>query len=385
MSPALPYWRLSGYYWFFFAALGAFVPYLPVYLHSLNLSPAQIGELIGIGMAARIIAPYWWAWLADHHGRRMVIVRWTSWFAFVTFFGLFLRSDYWWVFLCLSTFGFFWNAGLPQFEAVTLAYLQGRTHFYSRIRMWGSIGFIVTVVGLGMALESHPPIIVLWVLAPMYGGLWLVTLTVHDQTTHHPEHPVGSPWTVLRRRPVIALLLTFMLIQFSHGPYYTFYSIYLEDHGYRPTIVGWLWALGVIAEVGIFLVMDRLMARYSLGTLLIASLLLAAVRWILLGFLVHVPVVVVSSQLLHAATFGVFHAVAIQWIHQLFPGRLQGRGMALYSSLSFGLGTALGALVSGYTWASLGPQATFTWAALAALAGVGLARYAMKHLAHSPG
>jgi len=367
-----PYWRLSGYYLCYFGALGAFVPYWPVYLKFLGLTPAQIGELVGVSMAMRIIAPYWWGWFSDHYGTRMPIVRWTSLLAMISFWSLFFSTSYEWIFLCISVYSFFWNAGLPQFEAVTLAYLHGRTYFYSRIRLWGSIGFILAVIALGIALEDHDPPLLLWALSGLYGGIWLLSLSVPDKASIHPQQHTDSFWAVLRRPVVLMILGGCFLMQFSHGPYYTFYSIYLQQHGYRASLIGQLWALGVIAEVGVFLIMDKLLHRFNLRTLMSVSLGLATLRWLLLGHLAYMPVAVMGGQLLHAATFGVFHAVSIQWIYQLFPGRLQGRGMALYSSLSFGLGSALGALVSGYTWESLGPLHSFNMAALSASIGAWL-------------
>jgi PPP family 3-phenylpropionic acid transporter len=75
----------------------------------------------------------------------------------------------------------------------------------------------------------------------------------------------------------------------------------------------------------------------------------------------------ISAQILHAASFGVYHAVAIQLIHNYFVGQHQGKGQALYSSVSFGAGGAIGSLYAGYTWESLGTTATFMIAAVVSL------------------
>jgi PPP family 3-phenylpropionic acid transporter len=143
----------------------------------------------------------------------------------------------------------------------------------------------------------------------------------------------------------------------------------MKDNGYSETLIGQLWALGVLAEVGMFIVMHHLLDRHGARRVLIASLLLAALRWWLIGNLVDSLVVVLFAQLLHAATFGTFHAAAIHLVHHYFRGRLKGRGQALYSSLSFGAGGALGSLASGYAWQGAGPDLTFNAAALTALLG----------------
>ena len=153
----------------------------------------------------------------------------------------------------------------------------------------------------------------------------------------------------------------------SHGPYYTFYSIYLEDNGYPRTFIGQMWALGVIAEVLLFMMMQRLIGIFSLRILLISSLLLACLRWYLIGFYIDSMLVLIIAQLFHAATFGIYHAVVIQYIHKIFRGKLQGRGQALYSSVSFGAGMAIGSLVSGYGWERAGAMDCFAGAAIVAL------------------
>jgi PPP family 3-phenylpropionic acid transporter len=158
-------------------------------------------------------------------------------------------------------------------------------------------------------------------------------------------------------------------MQMSHGTYYTFYSIYLESQGYSKSLIGELWALGVVAEVVVYIFfMHAALMRFGAIRLLMFSLLLAALRWILIGsFSAYLPVLL-FAQLLHAATFGIFHAAAIHSVHHRFPRMLLGRGQALYSSVSFGLGGTLGSLSSGYLWEYFGSFTSFFVSALLALA-----------------
>ena len=165
---------------------------------------------------------------------------------------------------------------------------------------------------------------------------------------------------------MLAFYLCVGLMQVSHGPYYTFLSIHLESLGYSRLVIGLLWALGVLAEIVLFLFMARVLARFSLRQVLLASFLLAALRWLLLGNLAEYLSVLLFAQLLHAATFGSFHAAAIHFIQRSFGAGQQGQGQALYASLA-GVGGALGALYSGYSWNSLGPGWTFAIASLAAV------------------
>jgi len=363
------YWRLSGFYLFYFATLGALIPYWGLYLKSLGFSAVEIGELVAIIMATKIVAPNVWGWIADHTGRRMAIVRGACLLAAIAFAGVFLGHGYWWLALVMSLFSFFWNAALPQFEATTLNHLGAETHRYSSIRLWGSIGFILAVAGLGFVFERAGTGSLPQILLILFAGIWISSLLVPEgAAAHQPlnEEPLRR---VLRRPAVLSLLLVCFLIQASHGPYYTFYSLYLVANDYSETVVGQLWALGVLAEIGVFLKMHHWLPRFGARNLLLVATALTALRWLLIAFFVDQIWVIVGAQTLHAASFGIYHAVAIHLIHQLFRGRHQGRGQALYSSLSFGAGGAAGSLVAGYRWEGVGAQ----WMCVAAAATAVLA------------
>jgi len=365
---AVPYWRLSSFYLFYFASLGALIPYFGLYLQALGFSAREIGELMATLMITRLVAPNVWAWLADHRGQRMAIVRLASLLAALCFAGIFWGQGYWWLVLVMSLFSFFWNASLPQFEATTLSYLGKHSHHYSRIRVWGSVGFILSVWGLGIWLETQPVIWIPITVLGLFGAIWINSLLVPERRGGHSQHTTGSLLSVLRRPLVLALLGACFLMQASHGPYYTFYTLYLSSVGYSQGLIGGLWALGVAAEVAVFLVMHRLLLRFGLRRLLLASFALAALRWLMIGWGVQQGWVLVLAQLLHAASFGIYHATVIQLIHRYFTGRHQGRGQALYSSVSFGAGGALGTVLSGYSW-EYSPALTYSGAAGACLLG----------------
>ena len=358
------YGRLSGFYLFYFASLGALVPYWSVYLKSLDFSAQQIGILVAIIMSTKIVSPLIWGWIADHTGQRMKIVRLGSLLSVVAFIGVFIGSGYLWLALVMVMFSFFWNATLPQFEATTFNHLAERNHHYSSIRLWGSIGFIITVGLLGVVLQEYGAQQLPRVLLLLFLAIWIMSLLVPEDAAGH-QHVDGRPLKeVLQRPEVMALIAVVFLMQASHGPYYTFYTIYMEEHGYSRSLIGALWALGVIAEVGVFLVMNRLIPLLGLKALLLFSLFAASIRWILIGRFPEVITVIVFAQILHAASFGIYHASAIHLVHKYFTGPHQGRGQALYSSMSFGAGGASGALISGMLWQGVGGQTVFTYAAV---------------------
>jgi PPP family 3-phenylpropionic acid transporter len=264
-------------------------------------------------------------------------------------------------------FSFFWNAALPQFEATTFNHLRDETHRYSSIRLWGSVGFIVAVWGLGYFLEGEHIRYLPVLLIVLFSGIWFSSLIVPEEAAGHLPLDHEPLRKVLTKPHVAGLLLVCFLMQASHGPYYTFYSIYMESFNYSLSFIGLLWALGVMAEVGVFLVMHRLVPIFGLRKLLLYSLMLTIVRWALIGKFPETIAIVLFAQVLHAATFGIYHAVAIQLIHDYFTGKHQGKGQALYSSMSFGAGGALGSFLSGYTYDYFGPSTMFYGAAVVSL------------------
>ncbi|MEW5756791.1 MAG: MFS transporter [Pseudomonadota bacterium] len=361
----MPYWRLSTFYLFYFVSIGAFVPYWTLYLKSLGYSSAEIGELMAVIMITKVVSPNVWGWLADHTGRRMLIVQIGCVCAALGFVGVFFAENYWQLMLVMLFYSFFWNATLPQFEATTLNHLGDNPHRYSMIRLWGSIGFIIAVALLGQILAIEGAMIVPQVLLAVLAVIALMSLWMPAERVDTTPSVDSEPLLqVLRKPQVAAVLVACFLNQASHGPYYTFYTIYLETHGYSSGVIGLLWALGVIAEVGVFLIMHRLVQGIGLRRLFMISMMLTSVRWVMIGFGVENPAVLLAAQLLHAASFGIYHAVAIQLIHRFFKGKHQGKGQAMYSSVSFGLGGAVGALYAGYLWEWAGATQTFLVAAV---------------------
>lgn len=370
MLPLHLYLRLSGFYLVYFASLGALLPYWGPYLAALGFSPARIGELNAIPQATKLIAPALWGWLADRTGRRMSVIRWACLLSALSFAGVFAAGDSY-VGLALTTllFSFFWNAALPQFEAVTLAHLGEQTHRYSRVRLWGSVGFVGAAVGLGFVTRDWGIGLVPAVLLSLFAVLWLSSLWVPERPMAPSARQAPPLGRVLRQPAVIAFFVVCFLNQAAHGAYYSFFSLYLETLGYSREFIGLMWGLGVTVEVGMFMILPRLLPRFGPRRLMLAALALAALRWLLIGhFAGDLPVLLVA-QSLHAFSFGVFHAVSIHLIHRFFPGSLQGRGQALYSSLGFGVGNAAGSLAAGYLWAGLGPAAMFDLAVLLGVLG----------------
>ena len=373
----VPYWRLSGFYFAYFAFLGVFATFFSLYLQSLGHSPAEIAVLMSLVHAVRVVTPNLWGWLSDTSGRRVAIIRWALVAATTAFLGTFFGTGFWWLFAVITLMAVFWSAAMPLFEAAVMDWLSGDAGRYGRIRAWGSAGYIVAVVGAGMALDA---VAIAWVLA-MVAVLMALTsasaFTLPERTARPHEHDHVPIAQLFRRRDVAAIFAACFLMCASQGAMFAFYPIYLVEHGYSKTGVGVLSSLAVIAEIGVFLVLPAIFRRFSHYQLWTFSFAVTAARFQLVAWLPDLVAVQVFAQLLHMFTFGTYHATALALIHQRFRGRLQTRGQALYTSLSWGLGGALGGLASGAMWERWGPAATFSLSSVIALAGLAIVVFAL--------
>ena len=360
----------AAFYFSYFAFQGLFGPFWGLYLESLAFSTVQISVLMALSTLARIVAPGLWGWLADRRGRRRSIILSTSLLSALAFAFVGLDNGFWWVFVSLAVSHFFWAAALPLVEASTAHLTRATPGRYSRVRVWGSIGFVTLSLVGGALLEliglRNLPWAVLALLLLIALAAWFVPEVAAAPRSAMRQSIAGT----LRRPQVLALFACCFLLAFGMGPYYTFYSIGLQQAGYGKSAIGWLWSVGVICEIGIFLLMPRLMARFALEQLMLASLLVTALRFVLIALLLAQPAVAVFAQTLHAFTFGVHHAAAVGLIHRYFSEQHQARGQGLYVIASFGVGGSAGGLLGGVLWPHGGVTLTFAVSALVTLIGV---------------
>jgi PPP family 3-phenylpropionic acid transporter len=367
---SLPYWRLSAYYFFYFAFIGAFSPYFGLYLQSLSFSAWDIGLLMSQMQLMRLFGPYLWGAVADRAARRVPIVRLAAAVSLLGFLTFFLASDFSALLVAMALMAFFWSASLPLVETITFDHLRDETARYSRVRVWGSVGFIAAVMGTGALLDVMPLATLLWVSVAMLAGILGCALAMPEAPVHCVAGEAVPVADVLRQPRVQALLASCFAMSAGHGALYIFYSIHLAEHGYGNTLIGSLWSLGVLAEIVVFMFMSRAMQRHSLRTILLTSFVAAVIRFLMIGWGVESFSVVLVAQLLHGLTFGAYHAASIAAVNRWFPGRCQARGQALYSSLSFGAGGLLGGVFSAWSWEALGSAMTFTASAAFSLAGL---------------
>ena len=380
--------RLSRFYFIYYFFVGAFVPYWGLYLKSEQFSPADIGILMSLFQISRIFAPNFWGWLADHTGKRAQWIKLTAFLGLCGFTAVFWAHGFYWLFFVMAALSLFTSSTLPLAESLTLAHLATTNGHYSRIRMWGSLGFIVAAVILGFLIDFAGIKSLLWFLLIVQMTLFILSYTLPDPKMVAHEHDHYSIWQVIKQPNVIALLIGCALMVTAHGVLYNFYSIYLSDHGYSKGMIGLLWAVGVICEIGIFILMPKIMARYTLKIILLVSLALAVLRFGMIGLAVDNFAILILAQTLHAATFGSFHAASVEVITQFFNGRHQAKGQAIYNSVAYGIGGTVGGVAGGYALQYLGGQLTFMLAAIFPLLGllmIGLGLKLPKRLADTKG
>ena len=368
--------RLGAWYFAYFAAAGVFLPYFSAYLVDRGLDARAIGALFAALTATKLVTPWLWGYAADRTGSRKRVVCVASAGALAAFAAVAVAPGFWSLLAVLAVFGFFWQGALPQFEALTLARLGPRASRYVHVRLWGSVGYVAAVMGAGAVLErlavSNVPLFVL-------AGLFLlVAAAVAIPGDREPVRPRADDLEGRDEPPgrlavpgwLVAFFLASLAMQASHGAFYTFFTPFLIEHGYRPTWIGGLWALGVVCEIVLFAFFaHRWLERLPAERLLLACYALAVVRWVLTAVLVEHPVWLAASQVLHAATFGMHHALAMHILRRAFRDRHLGRAQAIYASVSFGVGSALGSLVAGQLWASFGGEVAFLGAAVLAALG----------------
>ncbi len=366
------YWRIAGFYFFYYAFIGMFAPYWSLYLKSIHFDAVEISILLSVQPVMRMIAPNLWGWLADHTGKRLYVLKIAATLSAVFYMGVFFTTSFWGMLLVLALMSFFWSASMPLVEATTLSYLGKHSARYGRIRSWGSIGFIMTVVGLGYAFDHIAIAWLLWAGLVCEVGILLFSRQIpHTEVVAHHTDTLPIKHIVLKPR-VLALLGACFCMSMAHGPYYTFYSIYLVEHGYTKSAIGGLWALGVICEIAVFFIMPSLANRFGYTRILLVSFACAVLRFMLIGWYVDVLLILLIAQVLHAATFGAYHAASVGLVHEFFKGRHQAKGQALFGSLTYGAGGMVGGLASGPLWERLGASMMFSASALAALLGMAL-------------
>jgi MFS transporter, PPP family, 3-phenylpropionic acid transporter len=379
----LPFAALSASY---FAHIGFFNPYLPLWLQEIGLSLFAISVLTSIQASTRVLAPYGWGWLSDHTGERVKLLRYGATAALLVSAGLWFDGGFNWLALVLFVMFMHTSAMMPMSEAAMAHLVSSGGVFdakrYGRVRLWGSFGFLVTVLLAGAWFEhfglGH---------FPAWTTLSLLAITLSAWRMPDLKEAVlastanVSVLPILKQKAVQWFFLSIFLHVLSHMGIYVFFSLYLDALGYTKTVIGLMWAVSVVTEIIWFYTQGRWLPRFSLTAWLLLCAGVMVLRMGLTATGAQYWPVLLLAQALHAITFAAHHSVCIALLSHHFPGSLRGRGQALYTVLGYGLTGMVGGLAGGALSTHFGLPSVF-WVSLACSLLATLSAWQVWHIRH---
>ena len=382
----LPFAALSASY---FAHIGFFNPYLPLWLKELGFGLIAISVLTSVQSATRLFAPYGWGWLSDRTGERVRLLRYGATAALLFSLALWFPLGAPALFVVLLLMFSHTSAMMPMSEAA-LAHLVSQggafdARRYGRVRLWGSLGFLLTVMVAGAWFErfgmGHFPGWTLVTLLAVVASVWALP-DLKESVPHSEPHLSVAP--VLRQPAVRWFFAAVFFHVLAHIFIYVFFSLYLDSLGYSKTVIGLLWAVSVLIEIGWFFTQGRWLPRLSLTGWLVLAAGLMALRMALTAGLPQVWPLLLLAQCLHAITFAAHHTACIALLSHHFPGRLRGRGQALYTVVGYGLPGVIGGLGGGVLSSAFGLASVFWLSSACALLALGSA-WRLRALEHRAG
>jgi PPP family 3-phenylpropionic acid transporter len=353
----------------YYAYAGAFSTYASLYFHDRGMTVAEIGVLMSLIQVLRIFGPNLWGYVADHSERRVFVLRLTGAAALISFSGLVFGSTFAHYVAAMALLNLFTSAQGPICEALMVSEMRGDLTYYGRIRLWGSVGFIVAVMLASFAMDWQGARALAWISAGLLACVLGAAYRLHDvpRLAHKDKPP--ALLAVLRKREVIAFFASTALMVAAHTSLYAFYSLYLESQGYSKTVTGLMWSLGVVAEVLLFYFQASLFKRWSVQRLMALCFAAGILRFAMIGLGGASLLLLVAAQLLHAATFALHHSASVQTLQRWFGGALQARGQALYISIAYGVGGTAGTLFLTWCWEALGAGMSYLVASALVAAG----------------
>lgn len=358
---------IGSQYFLYFGVMGVFLPYFNLYCYHLKFSGFQIGVLSAIRSIALVLFPLVWGGLADRFHIRRPIYIFCSFISTAIWAFYLYTTDFWAMLLITIFYGVFYSPIISFLEAFTMDVLGTEKKSYGKMRGWGTIAFIMTVLLMGKVIDIYSIEIIIILI--FYGSMAqaLISIKIPDIQIKK-QTSFSSNAKVLLKRPVIVFLFCAFLMLVSHGTYYGFYSIHLENLGYGKTFIGISWALASIAEIVVMIKSDIIFKRFSTDNVLFFSFMVAVLRWLGLFFTTS-PVIILFLQILHAVTYGTFHVSSILYIDSLTPDEGKTLGQAVNNAVTYGLGLMVGFFINGFLFETLGTFTLFMVSSFIALVG----------------
>ncbi len=366
--------RVSVLFAAIFVVAGTNLPYFPVWLDWRGLSPSEIALITALPLFVRVLVTPVIAFAADRTGdhRRFLIA--LSWCGLAALVLLSQSTGFWPILVCTLAFSLAWTTIMPLTETVALSGVTVAGLDYGRMRLWGSLTFIAASVCGGWVVERHGAASAIWLVVA--GGA-LTTAASHalarpiglgrlKAATSPPRLQIADAMGLLRSRTILVFLLATGAIQAAHAVFYTFGTLHWGAQGLSAGWSGALWAIAVIAEIGLFAFSAAVMRRFGAVELIIMGGAAAVVRWLAMGF--DPPLAwLVPLQILHGLTFGATHLGAMHFMGRVVPARQTGTAQALYASVTGGIAMGGAMLMAGPLYAAYGGHAYWPMAIIAAV------------------
>ena len=359
-------WLALSYFTYFFS-YGIFLPFWGVWLSGLGLTPETIGMLLGAGLVSRFLGSLLIAPRVSDPSRLISSLRILALLTLLFALAFWIGHQVAWLMVIIVGFNLFFSPLVPLTDALANTWQKQITMDYGRVRLWGSIAFVIgsALTGKLVSLYDYRMILVMLSIgiASMLIGMLLKPSVQPQGESRHQEAAGLSAWLTLVRQSW-RFLACVCLLQGAHAAYYGFSAIYWQEAGYSASAVGYLWSLGVVAEVVIFALSKKVFRRFSARDLLLLSAACGVIRWTLMGWTTALPWLIVA-QILHCGTFTVCHLAAMRYIAAR-QGSEVIRLQAVYSAVAMGGSIAVMTVFAGFLYQHL-HQGVFWVMALVAL------------------
>ncbi|MBD20636.1 MAG: hypothetical protein CMM37_06310 [Rhodospirillaceae bacterium] len=358
--------RISLVYGAIFAVIGIIMPFWPIWLESKGISPIEIGLILAVGTWSRAILNPLLAQNADRHGRPDIMIILLGWGALVAHLLFFVSDSFLSLFLISVCSSILLFAMMPMADAITMLKVREGIIDYGRVRLWGSLTFIVAALGGGYFLEGKPENYILWLIVVLLLLTVVICHLVPRTDTAGTKKFLTPLLNILRNSRLITFIISASLIQASHAVYYGFSTLHWRANGIDELTIGALWAEGVIAEIILFAIAGKYINRIGPMVFLMIGGTAAIIRWIILGCTTDITHLILI-QWFHAFTFGATHLAALYYIAKSVPVEFTATAQSLYSSFAVGSTMAFAMLGSGWLYENFGGVAFFSMAGMAFL------------------
>ena len=364
-------WRLGFLYAALFLVVGCYLPYIPVWLRYRALDADAIAFLLATPLFVRIVFTPLISILADHVADRRTVLIVLAWGSLFSFMLLWAAPGFWQMFAAMVLLAINWTTIMPLIETVAVSGMRKAGLDYGRVRLWGSVSFIVASLGTGVVIDRFGGSWVLPLLLATVAGLVFAThlvprnLAAAAGASPRRRRIRLADAAALLRAPVFLLFIAAAsLISASHAIYYAFGTLHWRAQGFPAGAIGVLWSIGVVAEIGLFVFSGRIIRVTGAAKLLMLAGLGACLRWLFMAF--DPPLLAtVALQCLHALSFGAAHVAAIHFLAHAVPEDRAATAQGLYAATVAGLVLGVVTLASGPLYRILGGEAYAVMAALA--------------------